>query len=816
MRHARWRQARRWLGRLALALGAALLALAAWIYAEPFPQAALAPAPVTSTWVVDRHDRLLREQLNPQEGRGRWIARDELSPWLVQATIHAEDKRFYDHVGLDPIAVARSLWFNLRGGAWVTGASTLTQQTVKLTRPRRQRRALGPKLMEAAWALRLERALDKDQILTQYLNRAPYGNQLFGAEAAARAYFGKPASALSLGEAALLAALPQAPSAHNPRRHLDRALRRRALILDAMRDRGAITEPQRLRALEEPLRLRPLDAAPLAPHFTEYALREAAAHGEPLPDTLHTTLDLALQEKVEGLVRAHLGRFEDKDRLSQAAVVVLDNRRAEVLAWVGSRDYFDARHLGANDGVLARRQPGSTLKPFVYGAHLERGGTPADVLHDLPTHFSTSDGAYIPQNYDRGFAGPMSLREALGRSRNIPAVEVAARIGEGPLLERLRLAGFESLGEGAGHYGLALALGDGEVTLLELAGAYAALARLGRWAPTRALRGERDEAAERRIFSEEVSFQLLDILTDDQARAGSFGRHSALWLPFRVAAKTGTSAHYRDAWAVGATPDYTVAVWAGNFDGSETTDVSGARAAAPLMRQVFQALYPKAAAPADVAWPRAPRGLRRVQVCAHSGQPATDACPSSRAEWVRDDQHGAAAQEATGGDLAQGPLRCEVHVALLIDVRDGLLAGPGCDAAHTERRVFHRLPPRQREWGHQRGLQPPPEAESPRCPGGLAQRQGGAEAHHDGPRVLHPLAGDQLLLDPHGPPEARQITLRAQAPDGDLTWFIDGAPLARVPAPWTRRWSPSPGAHRVGVGRGDRPEHEVEVFVHTP
>jgi penicillin-binding protein 1C len=800
----------------AAALGAALTALLLWIYAVPFPQELLAPQPVTSTWVVDRDGRMLRELLNEQEGRGRWRPIREISPWMVQATLHSEDKRFYDHLGLDFLAMGRAAWDSASRGRVVSGASTLTQQTVKQVIPREGgRRSLRGKLYEMVWALRLERTLSKDEILEQYLNRAPYGNQIFGVEAASRFYLGKSAQELSLSEATWLVGLPRAPTLYNPHKRPKWALEIQLQVLDKMLERGAITQEQRDRAAAERPKLRPRGAAVLAPHFTEQALREARLPDGSLPDTVETTLWLPLQEKVEGIVAQQLDRLEDK-HVTQAAVVVLDNKTGEVLAWVGSRDYFDAEHLGANDGAVALRQPGSALKPFVYGLYLERGGTPADLLHDLPTQFPTSQGVYIPQNYNRDFQGPVSLREALGNSLNVPAVEAASITGVEPLLSRLRELGFSTLTQSPEHYGLGLALGDGEVRLLDLANAYAALGRMGLWRPARFLRAQ-PEATARRVFSPEVSFQLLDVLTDDEARARSFGRHSALSLPYRVAVKTGTSTHYRDNWTLGTTPDYTVAVWVGNFDNSPMQNISGITGAGPILRQVFQALYPTAANQGDVPWFHPPKTLHQARVCALSGQPASHDCPTTRAEWLLDAQVGAAGGAGEAGHLGPGPDLCQFHKKIKLDARNGLLAGPGCDPASVKQRVFHVLPPRLHEWALKEGLALPPAQESPLCPGGLAQLSGGAEP--EGLRILSPTPGEVLLLDPRAPADRQAITLRADArglPPGErLTWFVDGAPLATVPAPFTTRWTPTLGAHTLALGR-QRPERELRVQVHAP
>ncbi len=805
----------------------AAVSVAIWILAVPFPAERLAPHTVTSTRLVDREGRLLRELLNPEkEGRARWLEPADISPHMKLATVQTEDKRFEDHVGVDPIAIGRALVDNARAGRVISGASTLTQQTVKLTGAP-SRRGLAQKAMEAVEAIRLERTLGKEEILAQYLNRAPYGNQLFGVEAAARRYFGKPAAHLSLAEATLLAGIPQAPTLTEPLRHRRRAVQRQRSLLLLMRNRGAISEDDCTRALAEPLVFaspeRPAPSARqghvLAPHFTDRVLERL---GDARPAIVQTTLDLELQEKVEGIVRLQISRVADRG-VSQGAAIVIDNRRDEVLAWVGSRDYDDAAQLGANDGVVALRQPGSTLKPFVYGLYLERGGTAADMFADLPTQFSTDSGVYVPKNYDQRFHGPVSLRDALGSSLNIPAVIAAAEVGPEALLGRLRVAGFESLTESSGHYGLGLALGNGEVTLLELASAYAALGRLGAWRPVAPWREPGAIAGPpRAVFSREVSTQLLDVLQDDAARSIGFDLHGPLALPFRVAAKTGTSTDFRDNWAVGTTPEHTVAVWVGNFDGSPMQQVSGSTGAAPILRQIFQALHPTAANPADALWFPMPRGLRRHSVCALSGQPAAADCPASRQELFIDGRQGASDPPGLGGDRPAGPASCAIHHKVAIDTRNGLRAGAGCDRAWVERRLFVRVPPAWLEWAHGEGLSAAPAGFSPLCPAQPADLEG--EGAHDPGRgagggdirITPPLPGDQILVDRSAPPEARRLTLRATTAlahgHTPLTWFVDGEPLIEVHPPYTATWAPIPGVHVFGVGRG-RVEAEVKVTV---
>ncbi|MFT7581229.1 MAG: penicillin-binding protein 1C [Myxococcota bacterium] len=626
---------RRILRRALVAGSVAVIAIAVWITAVPFPETALHFDDIASTRVVDRNGRLLRETLSAQEGRGEWLPLARISPHLVAATIHAEDKRFYAHAGIDGVAIARSAWINVTSGRAVTGASTLTQQMVKLTLQRDAPRTVGTKLMEAVWAMRLELTLSKDEILAQYLNRAPYGNQLFGAEAAARMYFDKPAADLSLAEAALLAGVPQIPTWRNPYRGLEAAKARQQLILGWMLERGAITAEAHARAVSEPLRILQRRAKFEAPQFVRHVLatQVSAASDGSTPALIKTTLDRVLQRRLQKVAAK---QAVSDSRPYQVAMVVLDTQTSEVLSWVGSRDYHDVAAFGANDGVTALRQPGSALKPFVYGAYLEDGGDAATLVADIPTEFVTPDGIYRPQNFDRRFHGKVALREALASSLNVPAVAVIETVGVPRTLDLLRTLGFQSLHRAPEHYGLGLALGNGEVRLLDLAGAYATLGRLGRARPVTirpaaALARAEDDV---RLFSETTAYTLLSWLSDDQARGMGFGHHGPLALPYRMAAKTGTSSDFRDNWAVGVTPDYTVAVWVGHFDGRPMDRVSGNRGAAPLLRQVFQTLYPDAAGRGDVTWFKRPEALVPATLCKPPKSAGEPACAATWREWV--------------------------------------------------------------------------------------------------------------------------------------------------------------------------------------
>ncbi|MEM1349241.1 MAG: penicillin-binding protein 1C, partial [Myxococcota bacterium] len=580
------------------------LASLAWIYVVPFPAVLLSEHNITSTRILDRHGRGLREVFGAAGGRARWTKLEGVSPWLPLALIHAEDRRFYSHTGVDPIAMVRSMVYNARLGRVVTGASTITQQTVKVVMHRGERRGVALKIEEMAWALRLERAADKDMILEQYVNRLPFGNLLFGVGAASRMYLGKAPDRLTLAEAVLLAQIPSSPSRNTPYADMERARQRARALLGVMLERGAISSSQYERALDEALTIKPRRGRVIAAHFTEHVhgtLEESSA-----PREVHTTLELELQRAVHGIVRQHVTMLQDQ-HVEQAAALVVHNPTGEVLAWVGSREYWDEERAGANDGVVALRQPGSVLKPFVYAMYFDEGGAPFHQVEDREVQFPTEDGAYIPKNYDRRTHGWVSLRQALGSSLNIPAVVLTERLGADHVLAKLREAGLTSLDESPEHYGLGVALGNGEVRMLEVAEAYATLASGGVRRPV-SVRKDLSMGPGHRVFSEQAAYMALDVLRDDFAREIGFGRRSVLDLPFDVAMKTGTSTGYRDNWAVGVTPEYTVAAWAGNFDGSPMHHTSGIVGAAPIVRQVMQALHPGAANRGSVAWFERPPG----------------------------------------------------------------------------------------------------------------------------------------------------------------------------------------------------------------
>ncbi|MGH8091910.1 MAG: penicillin-binding protein 1C [Chthoniobacterales bacterium] len=533
---------------------------------------------------TDRNGILLRESLLDGNRFTTLISIDKLPPSLLAATICAEDKRFWSHHGIDPLAIARAAGDAIWQRRIVSGASTISQQLIKIAQG--HRRTLGTKIVEAAQALRLEQTWTKRQILEAYLDRVDYGNSCIGVVSAAHYYFGKPPNDLSLAECAFLAGLPQAPSRLNPRRHLERALHRERQVLERMRQEGLLSKAQWDRASSESIHLALRPANFDAPHFVDLVRQERSLRAG---TEAKTTLDLPLTNFCARALRHHLEKLRDQ-HVENGAVVVIENRTGNVLALVGSEDYFGPV-AGQVDGAWAARSAGSALKPFTYLLAFESGATPASVVADVPVAFATSTGIYRPENYNHFCYGPVRLRVALANSLNIPAVKVLASVGGAASLQTLlRNCGITTLDRPAATYGLGLTIGNASVRLLELVDAYATLARLGEYQPYRLLQNEPSQPR-RRIGDAGACYLLADILNDNAARSLTFGSDSWLRFDFPVAVKTGTSTSFRDNWAIAFTPEFTAGVWVGNFDGSAMRNVSGVSGAAPILHEVIDHLH---------------------------------------------------------------------------------------------------------------------------------------------------------------------------------------------------------------------------------
>lgn len=594
-----------WRRRALTAAAAAALAVAAiTLHAlRTYPREGLARYP-GSVRILSCDGQPLRVQPGAEGVLCLPVPLDQTGEWTARALVAAEDKRFFRHHGVDPVALARAAVLDVVCRRVVSGASTLSTQVIRLVRPRR--RTLATKAIEALQALRMERLLTKSAILEQYLNRAPFGANLVGVEAASRRYFGKAARDLSLGESALLAGLPQSPTRLRPDLHPAEALRRRDYVLRRMQRLGQITPAQR-RAAQRPPELVARPRLPFeAPHFCDLVLARGGREG----GEIRSTLDPRLQSITDGALARRALDWR-RAGIGGGAVVVIDVRTGAVRALSGSPDFFDGGRAGQVNGATARRSPGSALKPFVYAMAFDQGlATPGTVLRDEPRRYRD----YDPRNFDGDFQGRVTVRRALVESLNIPALALTEAVGTERFLSRLRALGLTTLQRSPDYYGVSLALGTAEVRLLELADAYACLARLGDYVPCRiAESAPRADAV--RLFSAEAAYLVADVLGGEERALAVIGHEADARLP-RVALKTGTSTGCRDAWSVAYNPEYVVGVWAGNPDGAPAPALKGIEIAAPLAYEVFRQLYPEGDAP----WFARPAGIGARAVCAETGR----------------------------------------------------------------------------------------------------------------------------------------------------------------------------------------------------
>lgn len=796
-----------------LGLVLALVGISAWWLALA-PVIEPVRASADATRIYDHQGVLLYELLDADETKRTRVPLGEIPVALRQATLAVEDATFYRNPGVEPLAIARAALENARRGEVVMGGSTITQQVVRLlyfSPEERSAPSLSRKAREAALAVRLTVRLSKDEILELYLNEAPYGNLAYGVEAAAQTYFGKHVRDLDLAESALLAGLPQAPGAYNPLINPDTARGRQAVVLDLMIRHGYLAPAQAEAAKAEQIRFAPRAFPMRAPHFVASVLDEleSSLGSEALRRgglRVYTTLDLDLQEIAEAAIRRQVREMADKE-LSSAALVALDPANGDVLAMVGSADYYDARIDGAVNVALAHRQPGSSLKPFAYAAALEQGRTAATVLADVPTSYKTRQGPYSPENYDRRFRGPVSLRTALANSYNVPAVRLVESIGVPAFLAVADRAGLASLARQEGD-DLSLVLGSGEVRLLDLAAAYGALASGGLYRPPRTIlrvesrdgRSEAPAAAPRRVVSEQVAYIVTDILSDADARAPTFGYGGPLEIGRPAAVKTGTTTDWRDSWTVGYTPELVAGVWAGNADNRAMREVAGALGAAPIWHD-FMVRALQGSPPSEFV---VPPGLVPTEVCPESGDLPSDSCPARRRELF------VAGTEPTR--------ECAVHVPVPICRKTGLPAGPDCPAADVVERVYEDWPGDLREWARARGLLPPDQP-SPLAPfagegegwmrpslslPGREEPVLGAATEGRGIRpafrLTAPADGATFQIDPALPADVQRLEVTVSAPPGirRVELYVDDELLAALSGPPYRAlWPLTIGEHRI-------------------
>ena len=788
---------RRWRGAALVAACFGVALALAWLLA---PKPDLYAGVSFSTLIVDRHGEPLRLR-TAGDGRYRlFTPLDDIAPTARRATLLYEDRRFHRHLGVDPLALVRAAWTTFVRRSRAVGGSTITMQLARMCFDLNTRTVAG-KLTQMARALQIERHYDKAAILEAYLNLAPYGGAIEGIGTASRIYFDKPASALNLGEALSLAVIPQ-----NPNKRFPATAHGRTAVAAARERLFAAWQVRAVADGDEPAlaALTPVFRSPSAlpfraPHFVRDHLPPSAE------STLRTTLDWPLQTLVEQRIAEHLERH-NRLGIHNAAALLVDHRSMEVRALAGSARFFDDAIDGQVNGVRARRSPGSTLKPLLYGLALDAGLIhPMTLLADAPRRYA----AYAPENFDRGFLGPVFARDALIHSRNVPAVSVLARLGVPRFRDWLAEAGLARL-RPARELGLALALGAGEATMEELVRLYALLANGGVWRDLRTVAnaGGVAEAAPTllgtrasgphaggtpalplpplavceqmcrtpdgaRLLSAEASFLVLDML-EDVPRTAEAPLRKSRQPP--IAWKTGTSFGFRDAWSVGVFGPYVLAVWVGNFDGAANPAFVGRTAAAPL----FLAIAGSLLADVEPAPPRRVAGLnlRRVEVCAPTGDLPGRHCPRTTASWFIP---------------GVSPIKVStVHRAVRVEAATGLRSCRA-DTEGTREAVYEFWPSDLEAVFRRAGIalrKPPPW--SPEC--GLDTTAASGHA----PRIVSP----QPTLTYHAAatPAADGSILFAATTDADaerVFWFVNGALVAEVARHEHYFWTPRSGRFSV-------------------
>jgi penicillin-binding protein 1C len=684
-----------------------------------------------TTRILDRNGNVLYEILDPTAGRRTYVGLDKISPYVVAATVATEDKEFYSHPGYDLMAIFRAFWQNYRSGETVSGASTITQQLARallFSPEERGERSYQRKVREAILAAEVTRRYSKDEILELYLNENYYGNLAYGIEAAAETYFGTSAGKLTLSQAAFLAGLPQAPSVYDVYTNREVTLHRQEQVLflmyQASQEQGCIyvsNSPQRVcvDALSvatasgelQDYTFRPAAVPMRYPHWVTYIHGLLETQFDPQTIyrsgfSVYTTLDPGLQDAAEEIVASQVESLADR-HATDGALVAIRPGTGEILAMVGSADFYNEEIDGQVNMAISPRQPGSSIKPLTYLAAFEKGWTPATLIWDVPSEFPPSGDPndprppYKPVNYDERFHGPVTVRTALANSYNVPAVKTLQYIGiyddpetstEEGLIALARRLGITTLNRD--DYGLSLTLGGGEVPLLEMTGAFGVFANGGRRVPPVAITKildldgnviyEYQPPAGDLVVRPEHAYLISSILSDNEARTPAFGPDSVLNLPFQAAAKTGTTNDFRDNWTVGYTPDISVGVWVGNADFSPMKNVSGLTGAAPIWADFMKVAIQQLTGGNPASFVR-PAGVTERVICTISGTEPSQWCPNQRSEYFAADQP----------PLPKGE---DLWKRVVLDTWTGLISSPSCDDYTDEKLTLNVADPWAIKW----------------------------------------------------------------------------------------------------------------------
>ncbi len=720
-------------------IGAVFLAVPVLLFSwlAPFPSQAIKEIGYSQT-VLDKDGNILLVFLGSKD---RWILPvelDEINPNLINATVAVEDKRFWNHHGVDPLAVLRSAWLNITHQKILMGASTLSMQVIRLVEDRP--RTFPNKVIEAVHAVWLESVCSKKQILKLYFELAPYGGNIHGVKAASWRYFRKRPKDLSLAECALLAGIPQSPSRLRPDRHPERARKRREMVLKSMLANAYVSQKQFNASSSEPVEAGHYSFPLTAPHFGVWTHKKYPA--EPV---LQTSLDSLLQGMAEKILRDRLSELSAYG-VHNGSVVILENKTGKIRALVGSNDFLDKDHFGQVNGAFSKRSPGSCLKPFTYAIGFDLGlYTPRMILGDVPVQYQ----GYAPLDYSKKYKGPVTVREALANSLNVPAVEVLQKAGYQRLYTFLKKAGISTLAKPPEQYGLSLTLGTAEVRLLELVNAYAVLARLGTFQAYTGLENA-SSVKQERLMSDGSAYLVADILEDSERLVASGFVGNRQSLP-RVAWKTGTSYGNHDAWTVAYNPEYTIGVWLGNFSGKPSKSLVGIEAAAPVALRLFERLYAGKPAP----WYEKPSSVGTRKVCLLSGEPVSSICPHSAEDFF-----------IAGASMDR---LCSIHKKFMIDNETGMTVDAIAKGRSVQEKVYEVWPQAIHTWLEQHD---PAYVSPPIMENGIDMARDWEGAN---PKILSPVNQCEYFLD-QSRKVGQQLVLKA---DGSydarkLFWFVNG------------------------------------------
>lgn len=639
--------------------------------------------------IYDRNNILLANLFPEYGGFYSEVKYSDLPETLIEAVISAEDKNFFKHKGIDYKAILRAFISNLLNKKIVSGGSTITQQLSKSI-IRRERNYIN-KFYEALDSIRLEKNMTKEEILTEYLNRVFFGNNCYGIGAAAELYFKKEVKDLNANESAALAAIIKSGTKFNPYKYNDRLYARKIYVLNQMKKNNYISEEDYNNYINENITFYTNRNKNIfkAPHFVMYVKESIDKLKYSNLIEVKTTLDYKLQKEAS-LVISNSSQSLHRFNVRNISCVILNAKTGETLSMIGSMNYFDDETDGAVNGATALRQPGSALKPFLYAYLFDKGESPASVIGDIKTYINSPGGDYIPENFDRKYRGPVTIRYALANSLNIPAVRWMAKYSLKDFQNILLKSGLRSIDKNPDYYGYSLVLGSAEVRLLDLVSAYTIFPNSGIFInhySTISLKKENGEIfyipkksySHKRVISEESAYLINDILSDRKARQGSFRSYRGLVYPFKIAIKTGTSKGSRDAWAVGYTKDYIVGLWLGDFKGSEMINITGGNGAVPILYDLFSMLNKSQK---ETEWDK-PKDIVEREICLISGKLRGEFCKETRVEEF--------------SLLNVVKEECSVHNLYVKRNEDG----------SVDKKVFLNLPSEYNDWLKERQIEKP-------------------------------------------------------------------------------------------------------------